>query len=177
VRLPKCDLDALAAIAERCGVSRDEAVRQVLDKHLELQEKRDPDDRLTHISTALRYPAPPRWRKDPRTDRPLRLRLASGVTQRARAVSLRLPGQGEACVSRLSGPVVDGRGHDRDRGAGTVHRRVPRGTASAAAAPRGGRVVAIGSSRDQYCPGENAIQDAAEEARSQIGEVASPERA
>ena len=65
----------------------------MLGEHVELQEKREPEDRLTHVSAVLRYPAPPRWRGDPRADRPLRLRLVSGVIPRARAVSLRLPGQ------------------------------------------------------------------------------------
>ena len=65
----------------------------MLGEHVELQENREPEDRLTHISTVLRYPPPPRWRGDPRADRPLRLRLVPGVISRARAVSLRLPGQ------------------------------------------------------------------------------------
>ncbi|WP_405804494.1 hypothetical protein [Streptomyces sp. NBC_01187] len=93
VRLPPCAIDALAVVAARRGISRDEAVRQVLDEHVELQEHWKPEDRLTHISTVLRYPAPPRWRGDPRVDRPLRLRLAPGGIARARAVSLQLPGQ------------------------------------------------------------------------------------
>lgn len=93
IRLPPCALEALAVVAARRGVSRDEAVRQVLSKHVELQEIREPADRLTHISAVLRYPAPPRWRGDPRTDRSLRLRLVPGMIARARAVSLRLPGQ------------------------------------------------------------------------------------
>ncbi|MGW5782036.1 hypothetical protein [Streptomyces sp. NPDC003863] len=65
----------------------------MLAEHVEHQESADPEDRLTHISTVLRYPPPPRWRKDPRTDRPLRLRLPASLPDRARAVSLRLPGQ------------------------------------------------------------------------------------
>ena len=89
VRLPLCAFDALAVVAARRGTSRDEAIRQVLGEHVELQENREPEDRLTHVSTVLRYPAPPRWRGDPRADRPLRLRLACGVIERARAVSLR----------------------------------------------------------------------------------------
>lgn len=93
VRLPPCAFDALAVVAELRGVSRDETVRQVLSEHIELQENREPEDRLTHISTVLRYPPPPLWRSDPRADRPLRLRLSSGVVPRARAMSLRLPGQ------------------------------------------------------------------------------------
>ena len=93
VRLPPCAFDALAVVAARRGVSRDEAVRQVLGEHVEVQENREPEDRLTHVSTVLRYPPPPRWRGEPRADRPLRLRLVPGMIPRARAVSLRLPGQ------------------------------------------------------------------------------------
>lgn len=95
VRLPLCAVEALERIAARRGVSRDEAVRQVLDEHVVEQEAREPDDRLTHISTVLRYPAPPRSRSHERVDRPLRLRLVPGVAERARAVSLRLPGQSQ----------------------------------------------------------------------------------
>lgn len=93
VRLPPCALEALAAVMTRRGTSRDETVRQLLAEHVELQEGRDSDDRLTHISTVLRYPPPPRWRGDPRRDWPLRLRAPAGLLERARAVSLRLPGQ------------------------------------------------------------------------------------
>lgn len=93
VRIPQCAWDALAVIETVRGVSRDEAVRQVLDEHVDLQEKRGPDDRCTHISTVLRYPPSPRHRKEPRSGRVLRLRLAPGMAERARAVSLRLPGQ------------------------------------------------------------------------------------
>lgn len=68
-------------------------MRRLLAEHVERQEHADPDDRLTHISTVLRYPPPPRWRKDPRQDRPLRLRASADLLERARAVSLVLPGQ------------------------------------------------------------------------------------
>jgi len=77
----------------RQGTSRDATVRRLLAEHVERQEQEHPDDRLTHISTVLRYPPPPRWRKDPRQDRPLRLRVSTDLLERARAVSLRLPGQ------------------------------------------------------------------------------------
>ncbi|MFF9098829.1 hypothetical protein ACF1AX_37655 [Streptomyces sp. NPDC014802] len=77
----------------RDGASRDATVRRLLAEHVERQEESDPDDRLTHISTVLRYPPPPRWRKDPRQDRPLRLRASADLLVRARAVSLVLPGQ------------------------------------------------------------------------------------
>ncbi len=93
VRLPPCAFEALAVVAARRGVSRDEAVRQLLAEHIQQQESMEPEDRLTHISAVLRYPALPQANGDPRTDRPLRLRLVPGMTGRARAVSLRLPGQ------------------------------------------------------------------------------------
>jgi hypothetical protein len=93
VRLPPCAFDALTAVMARYGASRDATVRRLLTEHVERQEQEDPDDRLTHISTVLRYPPPPRWRKDPRQDRPLRLRASADLLERARAVSLVLPGQ------------------------------------------------------------------------------------
>lgn len=93
VRLPECALDALRVIATRREISRDEAVRQVLREHVKAQEGLDPDRRLTHISAVLRYPALPIGRGKPRADRPLRLRLASGMASRARAVAFQLPGQ------------------------------------------------------------------------------------
>jgi hypothetical protein len=93
VRLPLCAFDALHVISTRRGVSRDEAVRQLLRKHVKAQEEVDPDDRLTHISAVLRYPALPVGRMQPRTDRPLRLRLVPGMALRARAVAFQLPGQ------------------------------------------------------------------------------------
>lgn len=77
----------------RRGVSRDEALRQILGEHVAEQEAREPDERRAHISTMLRYPASPRGRLVPRTEQPVRLRLDPGVLERARAVSLRLPGQ------------------------------------------------------------------------------------
>jgi hypothetical protein len=109
VRLPQCAFDALVTIPTKRGVSRDEAVRRVLDEHLEMPEKRKPDDRLTHVSTVLRYPAPPRWRKDPRMDRPLRLRLPPGVTQRARTVKLfgnSFLGQSGQAEGAVGGPAA-----------------------------------------------------------------------
>ncbi|MFE7713338.1 hypothetical protein ACFU6I_48310 [Streptomyces sp. NPDC057486] len=100
VRLPLCALDALAAVMakQQQGTSRDATVRRLLAEHVERQEQEDPDDRLTHISTVLRYP-PPRWRKDPRKDRPLRLRASADLLERgprglagtARAVPARIP--------------------------------------------------------------------------------------
>ncbi|MDQ0305560.1 hypothetical protein J2S46_000116 [Kitasatospora herbaricolor] len=94
IRLPHCALDALAAVAAHRSTSRDETLRQLLAKHVEEQEKLDPADRLTHISTVLRYP-PPRWRTDPRRDAPVRLRAPAALLERAPSLSLTLPGQHE----------------------------------------------------------------------------------
>jgi hypothetical protein len=92
VRLPMCAVEALGRIMARRGVSRDEALRQIVEEHVAQQEACEPDERRTHISTMLRYPAPPP-KRTPRTDQAVRLRLDPGVLDRARAVSLRLPGQ------------------------------------------------------------------------------------
>lgn len=92
VRLPACAVEALGRIMARRGVSRDEALRQILGEHVAEQEAYEPDERRSHISTMLRYPASPRGR-EPRMDRRVRLRLDPGVLERARAVSLLLPGQ------------------------------------------------------------------------------------
>ncbi|WP_030872358.1 hypothetical protein [Streptomyces sp. NRRL S-37] len=93
VRIAPCALEALSRIMVRRGTSRDETVRQLLTEHVAWQEQEHPEDRLTHISTVLRYPRPPRWRGDPRTDVPLRIRAPADLLERARAVCLRLPGQ------------------------------------------------------------------------------------
>ncbi|WP_149265057.1 hypothetical protein [Actinomadura sp. K4S16] len=93
VRILPCVLDALQVIVARRGTSRDGTLRQLLGEHVERQESLDPDERLTHVSTVLRYPRPPFGRRAPRPDRPLRLRLPSDLVPRARAVSLHLPGQ------------------------------------------------------------------------------------
>lgn len=93
VRVPQCVWDALAVIARSRVVSRDEAVRQVLEEHVELQEQRRPEDQLTHISTVLRYPPMRRFRTQAKPGRQLRLRIAPRLAERARLVSLKLPGQ------------------------------------------------------------------------------------
>jgi hypothetical protein len=106
VRLPPCAFDALAVVAARRETSRDETVRQLLSEHVERQEQREADDRLTHISTVLRYPPPPRWRSEPRADKPLRLRLTPGLIPRAQAVSLRLPGQSQRAHRDYQGRLL-----------------------------------------------------------------------
>src|SRR5256885_10523347 len=49
--LPACAVEALGRIMMRRGVSRDEALRQILREHVVEQEAREPDERRTHIST------------------------------------------------------------------------------------------------------------------------------
>ncbi|MEH0475069.1 hypothetical protein QA943_40735 [Streptomyces sp. B21-097] len=93
VRIAPCALRALSRITVRRGTSRDETIRQLLAEHMAFQEQQLPEDRLTHISTVLRYPRPPRWRSEPRTDVPLRVRAPADLLEQARALSLRLPGQ------------------------------------------------------------------------------------
>lgn len=93
VRVPPCALGALDAVAASRGVSRDEAVRRLLIEHVERQEEVAGDDRLTHISTVLRYPWPLETKLRIDSACRLRLRLPAGVSERAVAVSLRLPGQ------------------------------------------------------------------------------------
>jgi hypothetical protein len=97
VRLPPCAFDALTTVVARHGTLRDATVRRLLAEHVERQEQTDPDDRLTHISTVLRYP-PPRWRKDPRQDRPLRAALGAARPPAAPAVQMRQ----ERSVSAMS---------------------------------------------------------------------------
>lgn len=106
VRLPPCAFEALATVMAREGTSRDATVRRLLAEQVGRQEPEHPEDRLTHISTVLRYPPPPRWRGDLRTDRPLRLRLPAGLLERARAVSLRLPGQYQRAYRDYQGRMV-----------------------------------------------------------------------
>lgn len=92
VRLPDCAHAALDMVRQARGISRDEAVRQVLAAHVASQEILQDCDQLTHIASVLRYPSPAH-RGAPVPGRPLRLRLPRGLTARARAVAFRLPGQ------------------------------------------------------------------------------------
>ncbi|MFI6006930.1 hypothetical protein ACIA98_42510 [Streptomyces sp. NPDC051366] len=106
VRLPVCAHQALAVIAARQGTSRDATVRLLLSAHVQAQEEVDPDDRLTHISTLLRYPPPPLWRTAPRQGRPLRLRADGDLLERARALALRLPGQHQRAYRDYQGRML-----------------------------------------------------------------------
>jgi hypothetical protein len=173
VRLPLCALNALAVVMARRGISRDEAVRQVLGEHVERQENREPEDRLSHISTILRYPAPPRWRGDPRTDRSLRLRLVPGVIARARAVSLRLPGQSPRAhrdyqTRLLTDAMMTAIAVQEPFSDEFLAGLLPL-LRHGAALGLWQLAVAVTST-----PAEDAIRDKAEEARSQVGGPAAP---
>ncbi|WP_140158041.1 hypothetical protein [Micromonospora sp. NBS 11-29] len=97
VLVPPCALAALMTVAAREGQSRDEMVRRLLLAHVARQEDLPDGERLTHISTVLRYPGVARWNGDARWEWPrpkrLRLRVPAGTLDRLRAVSLQLPGQ------------------------------------------------------------------------------------
>ena len=160
-------------LTARRGISRDEAVRQLLGEHVELQENREPEDRLTHVSTVLRYPAPPQRRGDPRTDRPLRLRLAPGMIARARAVSLRLPGQSPRAqrdyqARLLTDAVMTAIAVQEPFTDEFLEGLLPLLRHGAAAG-----LWQLAVAATSTFP-ENAIQDAAEEARSQVGGPATP---
>lgn len=85
--------DALGAVQVTEGRSRDATVRLLVEEHVGAQERRAPRKRLTHISTVLRHPMRPLDSQVPYPASPLRLRISSELAERARATSLRLPGQ------------------------------------------------------------------------------------
>ncbi|MFJ8967070.1 ribbon-helix-helix domain-containing protein [Lentzea sp. NPDC102401] len=114
VRVPKSALAALQELCAERGRSRDAVLRELLDEHLRIQEPLPPGKRLTHVCTLLRHPAPPEYRRQKAGGAVLRLRLDPGVADRARAVSLRLPGQpsrrgpGDYQARPLTDEVLDG---------------------------------------------------------------------
>ena len=67
VRISKPALDRLSEIAHCLGrKSRDHTARYLLLKYIEKNDGAPADDRLTHISTVMRHPLPPReWDEDP----------------------------------------------------------------------------------------------------------------
>ncbi|MET9259512.1 hypothetical protein [Amycolatopsis sp. NPDC004079] len=91
--IPECAMTALMSIASSRRQSRDSTIRQLLEVHVRDQELRKPGNRLTHVSTVLRYPPAPLGRRHRSHGIRLRLRLPLGLTERARTVSLSLPGQ------------------------------------------------------------------------------------
>ena len=84
-------LEQLRIIRRDRAVSRDEAVRQILDEHLDAQREVPEDDRLSHVSTVLRFPVPAPGGPSGRTR--LAVRLDPGVAELAVSLALRLPGQ------------------------------------------------------------------------------------
>lgn len=97
VRVPRCAFDALEAVAARRKTSRDGTIRKLLAEHVQAQGVLGNDDRLTHVSTMLRYPL---HRKksfllgDHEVQMvPLRLRVDPRLVEDARSLSFRLPGQ------------------------------------------------------------------------------------
>lgn len=92
VRISTRAAECLSAITKDRGVSRDQAVRELLQEHVAAQAAGSEEQRLTHISTVLRFPPPPPGRGP---DGRVRLapRLDPGVAARAGSMSLRLPGQ------------------------------------------------------------------------------------
>ncbi|MFG1628984.1 hypothetical protein [Kribbella sp. NPDC049227] len=93
VQVPGCAATALGNLMAAHNLSRDEMLRRLLSRHVERQQALPEDDRLTHISTVLRYPPPPRHRGEESIALRLRLRLPPGLAEAARGLSLLLPGQ------------------------------------------------------------------------------------
>lgn len=92
VRVSARAAEHLAGIAGVRGVSRDQAIRDLIDEYVIAQRARSAEDRLTHISTVLQFP--PRT-VDGAADGRVRLapRLDEAVVREARELALRLPGQ------------------------------------------------------------------------------------
>lgn len=98
VRISKPALDRLSEIAYCLGrKSRDHTARYLLLKYIEKNGGVPADDRLTHISTVMRHPLPPReWDEDPVPVRRVRLRLPAGASDKARSLAFRVPGQAKS---------------------------------------------------------------------------------
>jgi hypothetical protein len=146
----------LEAIAAGWGKSRDGAVRELLADYIVFQGARREDDRLTHISTVLRFP--PRvvpGQQDRRVRLPLR--LDPGVDEQVVELAFRLPGQARRQAHRdyaarpLSDAVVT-----------AIALHTPFVEEELAGLPplfalvRGERLVATGSRRDQDAGREGA---------------------
>lgn len=93
IRIPPEAIAALGSLRRSIGSSRDACVRALLDDHLRAQLQRAPNDRLTHISTVLRFPPRPPGRRSPDGLERLAIRLEPWMSDAAHTTSLRLPGQ------------------------------------------------------------------------------------
>jgi hypothetical protein len=93
VRVPHEAVACLERVAEERGLSRDAAVRALLEEYLAFQGSQPPDERLTHVSTVLRFPPlpPGRGRPDPRAH--LRFRISSTLKRDVIKYAFVLPGQ------------------------------------------------------------------------------------
>ena len=56
VRVPREAVAALEAYAAKHGKSRDAALRAALQNYVTTQSALEPEQRLTHVTTVLRYP-------------------------------------------------------------------------------------------------------------------------
>lgn len=93
VRVPREAVAALEAYAAKHGKSRDAALRAALQNYVTTQSALEPEQRLTHVTTVLRYPPQPpgRGRPDPRAH--LRFRIDTDLKTEATDLGYRLPGQ------------------------------------------------------------------------------------
>lgn len=93
VRLSPPAFAALEAIKIDRGVSRDAAVRRLLEEYVAAQSDRSEDERLTHISTVLRYPPRPAARSEVDDRVRVAFRASAETVALAMSFALRLPGQ------------------------------------------------------------------------------------
>lgn len=93
VRMTPDSINALDELGTTWGMSRDATVRRLLADYLPQQMARRHRDRLTHISTVLRYPPLPPGRNRPDGRVRVAVRLDSWMPEVAERVALRLPGQ------------------------------------------------------------------------------------
>ncbi|WP_216915524.1 ribbon-helix-helix protein, CopG family [Nocardia noduli] len=96
VLVPKSALEALELIRiERGYRSRNQTVRALLKEYVLDQQDRDPQQRLMHVATLMRYPSPHRAERTSRqgTGVPLRIPVDRPAWDTLRALAFRLPGQ------------------------------------------------------------------------------------
>jgi hypothetical protein len=93
VRVPREAVVALDRAVARASGSRNATIRHLLAHYVEVQNSRDPGERLTHLTTVLRLPRlpPERNREEPRSH--LGLRIPDPLKSAALAHAFLLPGQ------------------------------------------------------------------------------------